>query len=241
MCGYSDPVYPVPLQLCGADLPWVVHATHLGHELHQLCNMEFDAKTKRAKYIESAVQIQETFGFANPPEILQAVQTYAGHWYGSMLWDLNGEMAGQISRSWSTSVKMAWDVPRSTHTWLVDNLLGSGFFSVKQQLVGRYVNFVSGLLKSVSPEVKTVANMVARCARSTTGKNMMSIQRETGLDPWRSQAWMVRGKISKAEVPVGEGWRVQYLAKLLQARKEMETKCQDVEEVNLLIESLCSS
>ena len=21
MCGYSDPVYPVPLQLCGADLP----------------------------------------------------------------------------------------------------------------------------------------------------------------------------------------------------------------------------
>ena len=52
MCGYSDPVYPVPLQLCGADLPWVVHATHLGHELHQLCNMEFDAKTKRAKYID---------------------------------------------------------------------------------------------------------------------------------------------------------------------------------------------
>ena len=47
--------------------------------------------------------------------------------------------------------------------------------------------------------------------------------------------------ISKAGVPMGEGWRVQYLAKLLQARKEMETKCQDVEEINLLIESLCSS
>ena len=158
-----------------------------------------------------------------------------------MLWDLNGEMAGQICRSWSTSVKMAWDVPRSTHTWLVDNLLASGFLSVKQQLVGRYVNFVRGLLKSLSPEVKTVANMVTRCARSTTGKNMMNIQRETGLDPWRSQAWMVREHISKAEVPVGEGWRVQYLAKLLHARKEMETKSQDVEEINLLIESLCSS
>ena len=74
--------------------------------------------------------------------------------------------------------------------------------------------------------MKTVANMVTRCARSTTGKNMMSIQRESGLDPWRSQAWMVREQVSKVEVP---GWRVQYLAKLLQARKEMETKCQDVE------------
>ena len=70
---------------------------------------------------------------------------------------------------------------------------------------------------------------------------MKSIQRETRLDPWTSQAWMVREQISKAEVPKGEGWRVQYLAKLLQARKEMETKCQDVEEINLPIESLCSS
>ena len=52
---------------------------------------------------------------------------------------------------------------------------------------------------------------------------------------------MVRQQVNKAEVPVGEGWRVQYLAKLLQARKEMETKCQDVEEINILIESLCSS
>ena len=158
-----------------------------------------------------------------------------------MLWDLNEEMAGQICRSWSTSVKMAWDVPRFTHTWLVNNMLASGFLSVKQHLVGRYVNFVRGLLKSLSPEVNNVANMVTRCARSTTGKNMMNILRETGLDHWRSQAWMVRQQVNKAEVPVGEGWRVQYLAKLLQARKEMESKCQDVEEINILIESLCSS
>ena len=56
----------------------------------------------------------------------------------------------------------------------------------------------------------------------------MNILRETGLDHWRSQAWMVRQQVSKAEVPVGEGWRIQYLAKQLKARKEMETKCQDV-------------
>ena len=129
----------------------------------------------------------------------------------------------------------------STHTFLVDNLLAAEFYSVKQQLAGRYVNFVHGLLKSLSPEVKTVASMVARCARSTTGKNFMNIERETGLDPWRSKAWMVREQIQKTEVPTGDGWRVQYLAKLLQARMEMETKCQNVEQINLLIDSLCSS
>ena len=150
-------------------------------------------------------------------------------------------MACQIYRSWSTTVKDVWDVPRSTHTFLVDNLLSAGFYSVKQQLAGRYVNFFLGLLKSLSPEVRTVASMVGRSARSTTGRNLMYIGRETGLDPWRCKAWMVKEKIPRTEVPVGDGWRVQYLAKLLMTRKEMKTNCQNTDEITTLIESLCSS
>ena len=241
MCGHNDPVYPAPFQLYGCDLPWVVHATHLGHELHQLCDMEHDAKVKRAMFIENAVQIQETFGFANPPEVLKAVQTYAGNWYGSMLWNLFGEKAGMIFNSWSTTVKVTWDVPCSTHRFLVDNLLAAEFFTVKQDLIGRYVNFFSGLLKSLSPEVRIVASMVGRSARSTTGRNLLGIERETGLDPWTAKAWCVRQQVPRSEVPPGEGWRVQYLAKLLLAKREMMVMCQDVEEINLLIDSLCSS
>jgi hypothetical protein len=158
-----------------------------------------------------------------------------------MLWDLFGEKAGQLYNSWSTSVKLTWDVPRSTHTFIVDNLLAAEFFTVKQQLIGRYVNFFNGLLKSLSPEVKIVASMVARCARSTTGKNMMNIERETRLDPWTCKAWNVRNQVKRAGLPMGEGWRLHYLSKLLVARKELETMCQNVEEINLLIESLCSS
>ena len=35
VCGQMDWTYPAPLQLGDCDLPWVEHATHLGHELHQ--------------------------------------------------------------------------------------------------------------------------------------------------------------------------------------------------------------
>ena len=108
---------------------------------------------------------------------------------------------------------------------------------VKQQLAGRYINFFQKLLSSLSPEVR----IVARCARSTTGKNLKYIERETNLDPWTAKAWRVREHIKRAEVPMGEGWRLQYLAKLLEVRKELETSCQNVEEINLLIDSLCSS
>ena len=241
MCGHMDPVYPLPVQLCDRDLPWVEHATHLGHELHQLCNMEFDTNIKRAQFIETSVQLQETFGFAQPTQILQAVQKHAGHWYGSMLWDLFGEKAGQIYRSWNTCAKLTWGVPRSTHTYLVDNLLATQFLTVKQQLVGMFVNFVRKLLTSKSPEVCIVANMVARCSRSTTGRNLINIERETLLDPWVIPPWRIRNAVKREEVPANEGWRVQYLAKLLDARGEMEIMCENLEEINLLIDGLCSS
>ena len=166
MCGYMDPDYPAPLKLCGRDLPWVVHATHLGHELHQLCTMEFDANMKRGQFIDNSVKIQET------------------------------------------SVKVAWDVPRATHTYLVDNLLSCGLLNVKQQLVSRFVNFFRSLLKSQSKEVKVVASIVARCARSTTGRNLMNIQVETNMDPWREEAWKIRQAVKFKEVPDREGWRV---------------------------------
>ena len=209
--------------------------------MHQLCTMEYDANIKRAQFIEQSVQIQEVFSFAQPSEILQAVHTYAGHWYGSMLWDLNGEKVNQIYNSWNTCAKLTWRVPRSTHTFLVENLLVSQFFTVKQQLVGRFVNFVKQLFNSSSPEVCVVANMVARCARSTTGRNLLSIERETGLDPWTTPAWRVRHAVPRSEVPPVQGWRLQYLRKLLYARMELETRCEDVEEVSSLIDSLSSS
>lgn len=236
MCGHIDPVYPSPLKLGDHDLPWVENATHLGHELHQLCNMEHDASVKRAQFIEYSVQIQETFGFAQPNEILHAVQTYAGHWYGPMLWDLYGEKVGQIYKSWSTCAKLTWGVSRSTHNFSVDNLLTAQFLTVKQQLVGRYVDFVQKLLKSTSPEVSMVCNMVAR-----SGKNLVNIQRETNLDPWSTASWKIREKIGRAEIPAFAGWRIQYLGKLLDDRRELDTKCESIDEVNLLIEGLCHS
>ena len=170
-----------------------------------------------------------------------AVQVYAGHWYGSMLWDLYGDKADQLYKSWNTCAKIVWGVPRSTHTFLLDNLLVDQFFTVKQQLVGRYVNFVRGLLRSTSPEISIVSNMMARCARSPPGKNFINIARVTGLAPWTSQSWKVRAAVKRKEVPDGEGWRVQYLGKLLEARMDMSTRCEDLEDINTIINSLCSS
>ena len=60
-------------------------------------------------------------------------------------------------------------------------------------------------------------------------------------DPLTTPSWRIRAAISRSEVPPLEGWRVQYLGKLLNTRIGMNAECQDVEEISFLIESLCTS
>ena len=59
MCGpkVNNPVYPAPLQLYVRDLPWVTHATHIMHELHQDCNMNMDIRMKRAQFTKNSSDI----------------------------------------------------------------------------------------------------------------------------------------------------------------------------------------
>ena len=66
--------------------------------------------------------------------------------------------------------------------------------------------------------MQIVANVVGRCVRSTTGSNLRRIHLETGLDPWIEPYWKVRNKIMKAVIKSEDGYRVQYLKKLLQSR-----------------------
>ena len=52
---------------------------------------------------------------------------------------------------------------------------------------------------------------------------------------------MARAATPRVEVPANEGWRAQYLTKLILARREMRTKLEDTTDVEELIDSLCSS
>ena len=161
MCGKTNNlIYPVKLQLNGKDLPWVTNATHLGHELRQNGKMDQDIRIKKARFINDSVEVRDTFSFAHPEQILQAVRTYCGHQYGSMLWEINSDMCGQYCRTWNTYVKLTYDLPRGTHTYIVENLLAKNFLPVKTEIMSRFVKFYSSLLKSPSLEVQMMAKSV---------------------------------------------------------------------------------
>ena len=75
-----------------------------------------------------------------------------------MLWDLQSEGAGMFYRSWNTCVKLAYNIPRSTHTYLVENYLAAEFTPIRTELMARYIKFYDSLLNSKSFEIQVLVN-----------------------------------------------------------------------------------
>ena len=244
MCGLAKRrAKPANLTLNGKELPWVESAAHLGHIIHESGTMDRDTRAKRSTFIDESVQIRETFGFANPCEVIKAVKVYCGSHYGSMLWDLGSPMADQYFSAWRTCVKLAWQLPRATHTYFVDHLLSSDLTSVRTDVLGRYGKFVRGLYASPSREVSVMCSIATKDVCTTTGRNLYLIQMETGLNPLQASAASVKAELGRraAPVPDSDNWRLGYLAKLLEERGSVNYEGGETGHLTVLIESLCTS
>ena len=235
---------PVNLMLGGTPLPWVSTATHLGHELHESGKMDHDAKVKRAEFIDKSVEIRETFGFASPVEVLQALKIYCSSFYGSMLWNLAEDGAKQVFNSWNTAVKLAWSCPRETRTYLVQQVLSCGLDTARCDILTRYSKFFKNLRCSPSKEVAVLANLVSRDIQTTTGSNIRMVEEASGMSAWDCGQDKLRGAIREKElvdVEVQDQWRIPYLNKLLGQRQELDYLGQEMGKTRVedLINSLC--
>ena len=216
-CGRTGDVrYPEPVKLEGKDLPWVEHAEHLGHTLHQSVTMEMDCNRARAKFIDKTVDVREQFAFAHPRQQLKMVQLLCCDGYGSMLWDMQSTRSEQFFKSWNTTVKLVWGVPRSTFTYLVEGYFASEETSLRNQILSRYPGFYRGLLSSPSKEVRILARMVKDDPRSTTCRNLRYLREMTMVQQVESySSWKVKDALGREKVPEHEKWRLGLLTSLL--------------------------
>ena len=57
-----------------------------------------------------------------------------------MLWDLEEELANQYFNTWSTCIKLAWDLPRATHSFFLGPLSG-GLITAMWDIITMYAGF----------------------------------------------------------------------------------------------------
>ena len=237
-CGkLTRQVKPDHLMLLGERLPWVASADHLGHVLHESGTMDQDAMVKRARFIDKTVGIREAFSFAYPCQVIRAVQIFACDAYGSMLYDFTSASCESLFKSWNTCIKLIWGVPRSTYTYLVENVLAADFVSLRNQVYGRYVSYFQNLFRSSSREIRHLVRIVSRDSRSVTCRNVEHLTALTGLSPWDYSSGRLKEKLPRSMVPVGDWWRPGLLLKML----EMRGKVIDHDHLSKMVDSLCST
>ena len=242
-CGrHGNVKYPAPVLLDGKPLPWVEHAAHLGHVLHQTVTMENDCNRARAAFIDRSVDIRQQFYFAKPDQIIDMIQLMCSDAYGSMLWDLRSNPAEKYFKCWNTAVKLVYGVPRSTYTYLVEGYFAKDKPSLRTQVLSRYPGFFRKLVTSPSKEVRMLARMMATDPRSTTSKNLSYLREKTGLEePETFSSWRVKSELPVQQVPEHEEWRLGLLAKLLQMRQIKYMEVQDSKRITAMTDSLCST
>ena len=86
--------------------------------------------------------------------------------------------------AWRTGHKLAWDMPRNCHTYMVQEVLAPHVVSLRANLLSREVGFFRSLLASPSNEVTVIALLAARDIRSNLGSNLALVRELTKLDPW---------------------------------------------------------
>ena len=234
--------YPAPLYLDGKALPWVETADHLGHTLHQLASMDKDCQRARGRFIGKTVEIRDQLSFAHPEHILRAVQVMCTDAHGCMLWDLASANAERFFKSWNTCVKLCYNVPRNTFTYLVEGWLAADMVSLRNQVFSRYAGFYRRLMSSPSREVRALALMVSNDPRSTTCQNLRLLRELTGLaQPHMYSSFRVRACLPVQQVPEKEQWRLGLLTSLLQLRVEQHRRAEDTTNICAMIDSLCAT
>ena len=150
-------------------------------------------------------------------------------------------MAKQVFNAWTNCIKLAWQVPRGTHTYFVDRMLACGISHTRDDILARYVTFLKALRKSPSKEVSVLVNIVGRDIRTTTGNNLHLVRDLTGLDPWSCSSGQVKKVLGDrlSKVPAQDMWRLGYPVKLLEKRGEAHHQMLDTLQLTELIDSLC--
>ena len=248
MCGkQASLAKPVPLTLCGKELPWVSTALHLGHHLHEDGTLTHDIEVKRAEYIGKTMELREMLRFASPVEVLVATSVYCSDYYGSLAgWDLGSDKANMFFNAWSTHVRLTWRVPRQARTFLVQNVLAPGLTSARTEVLARYVTFFRSLRNAPSHVVRTAALLAARDLQTVTGRNLALVAELSQQDPWTASTERVREALREremVEVPDVDSWHCKYLNKLLEERQEANYNGDSDKEIRIahLIDSLCVS
>ena len=227
-----------PVMLNGDPLPWVRQVKHLGNVLQCDNSMKIDCTLKRGKFIGKMNSLLQEFNYVDPSVKIKIFNIFATSFYGSGLWDLYSNEVDRIYKSWNVSVRFAFDVPRTTHRYMIEPMSGSPH--PKTMLSTRYVKLIDSLCSSSKLEVSLLATLAVGDNRTVMGRTMSRLKQELGCQDLTPTN--VKKKLEYFPTPEGERWRLNFLEELLSVSSNQSTieNLSQTDAKNMLA-ALCTS
>ena len=228
-----------PIRLAGVSLPWVEDLKHLGNTFQSDNSMTIDMTLKRAKFIGKIHSINQEFHFCNPDVVMKLYNIYACSFYSSSLYDLFSTKLDQLYKTWNKTVRILYNVPMDTHTYLIDTISKS--MHPKVMLSSRFVNFHRTNLSCSKPSVKLLASLCSQDQRTKYGRNLRNISEECNIPLEELTKTKVKKMMTYKAVPDDEIWRTKLIDELLGARFATLEIPLNTEERETILSFACSS
>ena len=182
----------------------------------------------------------KNFTIVSPDTFVKILNIYAVSFYGSGLWNLFSADCERLYSAWNVAIWHAWNIPNTTHRYLVESISGS--LHPKVMLASRYSSFANSLMKSPKYPVRVLASLCASDHRTVMGQSLSHIGRECGLagcDLSLLTSRMIKEKMKYFPVPPQESWRIGFLSELLNSNLEIPGF--NTDEVDEMVSHLCKS
>ena len=227
----------LPILLNEDPLPWVENVMHLGNKLQCDNSMRQDIMMKKGKFVGKINSLAQEFHYASPEVFIKILNIYCTSFHGSSLWDLSSKDCQGLYKAWNVSMRLACNVPRTTHRYLIETI--SNCLHLQVMLASRLVRFLTALKDSNKIGIRFLTGISERDRRTVLGKNLSYIAEETGVTVAGLTANIVRRQMKYFRVPEEESWRVPVLHEIMNSQLVIPGFTQ--EETNCMKDFLCTS
>ena len=229
-----------PIKLNSDYLPWVNEIKHLGNLLESNNSMKRDITVKRGRLIGKINSLSQEFFYVSPDTFMKILNIYTVSFHGSGLWDLFSSDCDRLYKAWNVAVRHAWNVPNTTHRYLIETI--SGCLHPKVMLASRYCGFVKSLLSSPKYPVRVLASLCSSDHRTVMGRSLSKVCQECdigGADLGKLTSVTVKKMMKYFPVPDLESWRTGFLSELMS--DDLEVPGFTEHEIGEMISFLCIS
>ena len=144
---------------------------------------------------------------------LKLLNLFNSHFTGSNCWRYDSEKFQQFMNSYNVNIRVIFDLPYSTASWLVEEL--GGVRHPRQQIYKRFSKFVNSLAGNRKPSIRALFNTVAGDVRSLIGANSRKILTDSGIlvSPGATRIEMFNNYRVYA-TPEDEAWKLPLMISL---------------------------